>query len=47
LSFEIVIAKFKMNKSPGSKQISPKLIQAGGKTFWLVIHELNSFWNKE
>jgi hypothetical protein len=46
LEVEIVIAKLKKYKSPGSDQIALELIQAGGKmsTFCKFIH---SFWNKE
>jgi hypothetical protein len=45
---EIAIAKLKKYKSPGSDQISAKLIQAGGKILLSVIHKLiNSVWNME
>jgi hypothetical protein len=44
---EIVIAKFKKYKSPGSDQIPAELIQAGGETLRSEIHKLiNSIWNK-
>jgi hypothetical protein len=48
LEVEIAIAKLKKYKSPGSGQISAKLIQAGGKILLSVIHKLiNSVWNQE
>jgi hypothetical protein len=48
LKVEIVIAKMKKYKTPGSDQILVELIQAGGETLVSVIHKLiNSVWNKE
>jgi hypothetical protein len=49
LEVEIVIAKLKKNKSPGSDQIPAELIQAGGEILLLsVIHKLvNGLWNKK
>jgi hypothetical protein len=48
LEVEIVIAKLKKYKSPGSHQIPAELNQAGGEIFLSVIHRLiNSVWNKE
>jgi hypothetical protein len=45
---EIVIAKLKKYKSPGSDEILAELIQAGGETLWSEIHTLvNSIWSKE
>jgi hypothetical protein len=46
--FEIAIAKLKFYKSPGSDEILPELIQAGGEILHSKIHELiNSIWNTE
>jgi hypothetical protein len=48
LEVEIVIAKLKKYKSPGSGQILAELIQAGGKILLSAIYKLiNSVWNKE
>jgi hypothetical protein len=48
LGVEIVNAKFKKYKSPGSYPILAELIQAGGETLVPMIHKLvNSNWNKE
>jgi hypothetical protein len=45
---EIAIAKLKRYKSPGSDQILPELIQAGGEILHSKIHKLiTSEWNKE
>jgi hypothetical protein len=45
---EIVIAKFKKYKSPGSDQIPAELIRAGGEISRSEIHKLiNSIWSKE
>jgi hypothetical protein len=45
---DIVIAKMKKYKSPGSDEIPAELIQAGNETLLSVIHKLiNSVWNKE
>jgi hypothetical protein len=45
---EIVIAKFKRYKSPGSDLIPAELIQEGGETLRSEIHTLiNSIWNTE
>jgi hypothetical protein len=45
---ETAIAKLKKYKSPGSDQISAKLIQAGGEALQSEIHKLiNSVWSKE
>jgi hypothetical protein len=45
---EIAIARLKRYKSPGSDQILPELIQAGGEILHSEIHKLiNSIWNKE
>jgi hypothetical protein len=45
---EIVIAKLKRYKSPGSDQIPAELIQTGGEILHSKIHELiNSIWNTE
>jgi hypothetical protein len=41
--FEIVIAKLKRYKSPGSDQILAELIQAGGETFLSEIHKFFIF----
>jgi hypothetical protein len=44
LEIEIAVAKLKNYKSPGSGQILPELIQAGGETLLSAIHKLiNSF----
>jgi hypothetical protein len=46
--FEIVIAKLKNCKMPGSGQIPAELIQAVGEIIQSDIHKLNnSVWNKE
>jgi hypothetical protein len=46
--FEIVIAKLKNYKSPGSDQIPAELFQAGSEILLSAIHKLvNSVWNKE
>jgi hypothetical protein len=48
LEVEIVIAKLKKYKSPGSDQIPAELIQAGGEIMLSAIQKLiNSIWNKE
>jgi hypothetical protein len=48
IEVEIVIAKLKKYKSPGSDQIPTELIQAGGEIILSAIHRLiNSVWNKE
>jgi hypothetical protein len=48
LEVEIVIAKLKKYKSPGSDQIPAELVQAAGKILLSEIHKLiNSVWNKE
>jgi hypothetical protein len=48
LEVEIVIAKLKKYKSPGSDQIPAELIQTGGEILLSEIHKLiNSVWNKE
>jgi hypothetical protein len=48
LEVEIVIAKLKKYKLPGSYQIPAEVIQAGGEILLSVIHKLiNSIWNKE
>jgi hypothetical protein len=48
LEVEIVIAKLKKYKSPGSDQILAELIQAAGETLLSVIHKpINSIWIKE
>jgi hypothetical protein len=48
LEVEIATAKLKKYKSPGSHQILPKLVQAGGKILLSAIHKLiNSVWNKK
>jgi hypothetical protein len=48
LEVEIVIAKLKRYKSPGSDQIPAEMIQAGGELLLSEIHKLiNSVWNKE
>jgi hypothetical protein len=45
---EIVVAKLKKYKSPGSDQISAELIQAGGEILQCEIHKLsNSIWSKQ
>jgi hypothetical protein len=45
---EIVIAKLKKYKSPGSDQILTELIQTSSKAILSVIHKLiNCVWNKE
>ncbi|PNF43474.1 hypothetical protein B7P43_G10812 [Cryptotermes secundus] len=45
---ESAIAKLKRYKSPGSDQILPELIQAGGKILCSKIHKLiTSIWHKE
>jgi hypothetical protein len=47
LEVEIAITKLKKYKSPGSYQIPPEQIQAGGKILVFVIHKLiNSVWIK-
>jgi hypothetical protein len=48
LEVEIVIAKLKKYKSPGSDKIPAELIRAGGEMLLSAIHKLiNSVWNKE
>jgi hypothetical protein len=48
LEVEIVIAKLKNYKSPGSDEILAELIPAGSEILLSVIHKLiNSVWNKE
>jgi hypothetical protein len=48
LEVEIVIAKLKKYKSPGSDQIPAELIQSGGEMLLSAIQKLiNSVWNKE
>jgi hypothetical protein len=48
LQFEISIAKLKMYKFPGSDQILPEIIQAGGETLVSMIHKLiSSICNNE
>jgi hypothetical protein len=48
LEVEIAISKLKKYKSPGSDEIPPELIQAGGEILLSAIHKLvNSIWNKE
>jgi hypothetical protein len=48
LEVEIVIAKLKKYKSPGTDQILTELIQAGGETLLSAIYKLlYSVWNKE
>jgi hypothetical protein len=48
IEVEIVIAKLKKYKLPGSDQILAELIQAGGEILLSAIHKLiNSVWNKE
>jgi hypothetical protein len=48
LEVEIVIAKLKKYKSPGSDEILAELIQAGGEILLSEIHKLiNSVWNKK
>jgi hypothetical protein len=42
LEVEIVIAKLKKYKSPGSDQISAELIQAGGEMLLSAIHKHNN-----
>jgi dihydroorotase len=45
---EISIGKLKSYKSPGTDQISAKLIKAGGETLYSEIQRLIcSIWNKE
>ena len=45
---ELAIDKLKSHKSPGSDQIPPELIKAGGRTIYLEIHKLIiSIWKKE
>jgi hypothetical protein len=45
---EIVIAKLKRFKSPGSDQIAAELIEAGGEILRSEIHKLiDSIWNKK
>ena len=44
---EMAAGKLKRHKSPGTDQIPPKVIKAGGKTIHSEIHNhMNSFWNK-
>jgi hypothetical protein len=44
---EIVIAKLKKYKLPGSNQVPAELIQAGGEMLLSGIHKLiDSIWNK-
>jgi hypothetical protein len=46
--FEVAIRKMKGYKAPGSDQVKPELIQAGGKTLHSEIHKLIMLiWNKE
>jgi hypothetical protein len=40
LEVEIVVAKLKKYKSPGSDQIPAELIQAGGETLLSALHKL-------
>jgi hypothetical protein len=40
LEVEIVIAKLKKYKSPGTDQIPAELVHAGGETLWSKIHKL-------
>jgi hypothetical protein len=48
LEVEIVIAKLKKYKSPGSDQIVTQQLQRGGETLESAIHKLvNSIWNKK
>jgi hypothetical protein len=48
LEVEIVIAKWKKYKLPGSDRIPAELIQARSEILLSVIHKLiNSVWNKE
>jgi hypothetical protein len=48
LEVEIVVAKLKKYKSPGSDEIPAELIQAEGEMLLSAIHMLiNSIWNKE
>jgi hypothetical protein len=48
LEVEIVNAKWKEHKSPGSDQIPVELIQAGGKILLSEIHKpIKSIWNEE
>jgi hypothetical protein len=48
LEVEIVVAKLKKYKSPGSDQIPAELIQAGGEILLSAIHKLiYSVWSKE
>jgi hypothetical protein len=44
----MAIEKLKGHKSPGTDQIPPELVKAGGRTICSEIHKLiNSIWNKE
>jgi hypothetical protein len=48
LEVEIIIAKLKKYKSPGSDEIQAELFQGGGEILLCAIHKLiNSVWNKE
>jgi hypothetical protein len=48
LEAQIIIAKLKKYKSPGSDQIPAELIQAGSKKLLSAIYKLiHSIWNKE
>jgi hypothetical protein len=45
---ETAIGKLKRYKSPGTDQITTKLIKAGGEMLCSDIHKLiNSIWNKD
>jgi len=45
---EMAIEKLKRHKSPGTDQLPPELMKAGGRSIHSEIHNLmNSIWNKE
>ena len=45
---EMFMGKLKRHKSPGTDEIPPEVIKAGGRTIHSEIHNhMNSFWNKD
>jgi hypothetical protein len=48
VELEIAVGKLKIYKSPGTDQMSDKLVKTGGETLYSEIHRcICSIWNEE